>query len=130
MEKLSNPQKTIETIKKYGFNIVTGGTDNHLLIIDVKKSFNITGKEAEKKLYNINILCNKCLIPKDPTNQFITSGIRLGTSALTSRGLKEGDFAELANIITDCLSSVKKDNELIKQVSELTGKYILYKEGD
>lgn len=127
---IKNSKILCDVLKQNKVKLVCNGTDNHLLIIDVKKSFNITGKEAEKKLYNINILCNKCLIPKDPTNQFITSGIRLGTSALTSRGLKEGDFAELANIITDCLSSVKKDNELIKQVSELTSKYILYKEGD
>lgn len=127
---IKNSKILCDVLKQNKVKLVCNGTDNHLLIIDVKKSFNITGKEAEKKLYNINILCNKCLIPKDSTNQFITSGIRLGTSALTSRGLKEGDFAELANIITDCLSSVKKDNELIKQVSELTGKYILYKEGD
>ena len=78
-----------------GFKIVSNGTDNHIVLVDVKSSLNITGKEAEKLLDYIGITCNKNMVPFDSTTPFITSGIRLGTSAMTTRGFKEKEFLEV-----------------------------------
>lgn len=111
-----------------GCRVVSNGTDNHLLLLDVKKSFNLTGKEAEEILDNINITCNKNAIPNDTEKPFITSGIRLGTAAMTTRGFTKEDFINLAEIIVKVLSN--KDNEEILssekvKILELTKKYPL-----
>lgn len=104
---IKNAKILCDVLKMEGFKIVTNGTDNHLLLVDVKKSVNLTGKEAEEILDEIGITCNKNVIPYDPTTPFITSGIRLGTAAMTTRGFKEKDFVEVGKIISECL----KNNE-------------------
>ena len=109
-----------------GVTIISEGTDNHLFLIDVKTSFGITGKEAEATLDKIHITCNKNTIPFDTESPFITSGIRIGTPAMTTRGLKESEFELIESIIYKSLTNI--DNESVqeeckKEVLELTKKY-------
>lgn len=127
---VKNAKALADTLKENGLRIVSGGTDNHLVLVDVKSSIGITGKEAEALLDNINITINKNTIPYDTEKPFITSGIRLGTPAMTTRGFKENDFIKVANIITKCLKN-KDDEKIIKElkkeVLDLTSKYPIYK---
>ena len=109
-----------------GVTIISEGTDNHLFLIDVKTSFGITGKEAEATLDKIHITCNKNTIPFDTESPFITSGIRIGTPAMTTRGLKESEFELIESIIYKSLTNI--DNESVqeeckREVLELTKKY-------
>ena len=127
---VNNAKIFAKTFADLGVRLVSGGTDNHLLLVDVKESFDITGKEAEEILDGINITCNKNTIPNETLSPFITSGIRLGTAAMTTRGLKEKDFELIASLIVDALKN--KDNADIlddcrNKVLELTKKYPLYK---
>lgn len=127
---VNNAKAFAKTFTDLGVRLVSGGTDNHLLLVDVKESFDITGKEAEEILDSINITCNKNTIPNETLSPFITSGIRLGTAAMTTRGLKEKDFELIASLIVDALKN--KDNADILdnckcKVLELTKKYLLYK---
>ena len=92
-----------ETLQNEGFRIVSGGTDNHLISVDVKQSVNLTGKQAEETLDSIGITCNKNTIPFDQEKPFVTSGIRLGTPAATTRGFDEVAFKEVALIISTAL---------------------------
>lgn len=126
---IKNAKILNDVLKLEGFKIITNGTDNHLILIDVKKSINMTGKEAEKMLEEVGITCNKNMIPYDSTNPFITSGIRLGTAAMTSRGFKEKDFVEVGKIISTCLHNgederIKKD--LMLRVKALCDKNPIY----
>lgn len=105
---LKNIKALSKSLEENGFRIVSGGTDNHLILVDVTSS-NLTGKEAEKLLDEINITVNKNTIPYDKTSPMITSGIRIGSPAMTTRGLKEAEFYEIGNIISDAL--LKKDTE-------------------
>ena len=128
---IKNAKILADVLKLEGFKIVANGTDNHLLLIDVKKSVNLTGKEAEEILDKIGITCNKNMIPNDPTTPFITSGIRVGTAAMTTRGFKEKDFMRVGKIIAKCLKNY--DNEIIheelrKEVLELCESHPIYKE--
>lgn len=114
-----------------GFRIISGGTDNHLMLIDVKKSVGITGLDAEHTLDYIGITVNKNTIPNETESPKITSGIRLGTPAMTTRGFKEKDFERVALIISKALKNSKNKtilNNLKKEVSKLTSKYPLYEE--
>lgn len=121
---LRNAQAFAEALKNVGFRLVSGGTDNHLLLVDVK-SMGLTGAEAEKALDDCNITCNKNGIPFDTKKPTVTSGIRLGTPAATTRGLKEDDFRELAEIMKVIL--VDKDPEKGKaMVKTITDRYPLY----
>lgn len=121
---LRNAQAFAEALQQVGFRLVSGGTDNHLLLVDVK-SMGLTGDEAEKALDACNITCNKNGIPFDTEKPTITSGIRLGTPAATTRGLKEDDFRELANIMKVIL--IDKDHEKGKaMVKAITDRYPLY----
>ncbi|MCL1882082.1 MAG: serine hydroxymethyltransferase [Oscillospiraceae bacterium] len=109
-----------------GINLVSGGTDNHLLLVDLQ-NFNITGKVFEKQLDEVYITANKNTVPNDPQSPFVTSGLRLGTPAVTTRGLVEADMA----IIAECLSLTAKDfegnaDQVRKLVTELCTKYPLY----
>lgn len=109
-----------------GFNLVSGGTDNHLMLVDLQ-NMNITGKEAEKRLDSVGITCNKNAIPFDPQSPFITSGIRLGTPSVTTRGMNESDMTEIADIIASVIKDY--DNSKAKateRTSALTAKYPLY----
>lgn len=125
---LKNIKALSETLKEEGFRIVSGGTDNHLILVDVKGSIGITGKEAETILDKINITVNKNTIPYDTESPFKTSGIRLGSPAMTTRGLTEVEFKQIGKIISKALKN--KDNEEIlndlqKEVLDLTSKYPL-----
>ena len=126
---IKNAKVLCDVLKMEGFKIVTNGTDNHLILVDVKKSVNMTGKEAEKILESIGITCNKNMIPYDSTTPFITSGIRLGTAAMTTRGFKEQEFVLVAKIISACLHN-SDDERIIKdlklRVKELCDKNPIY----
>ena len=109
-----------------GFEIVSGGTDNHLMLIDLQ-NMGITGKEAEHILDEANITCNKNTVPNDPASPFVTSGIRLGTAAITTRGFKEEDMDLVAEAISLVVKDVEKNKEQAKAiVKALTDKYPLY----
>ena len=119
---LNNAKKLSEELMNRGFRIVSGGTDNHLMLLDLRNK-NLTGKEAEKILDEIHITTNKNTIPYDPQSPFITSGLRIGTPAVTTKGMKEDEMAELADIIDSALTK-KQDTEILKgRVFELTSKF-------
>lgn len=128
---IKNAKILSDVLKMNNFKIVTNGTDNHIILIDVKKSLNLTGKEAEEILDSIGITCNKNMIPYDSTTPFITSGIRLGTAAATTRGFDEKDFVEVGKIIVACLTNYdnKKITEDLKiRVKNLCEKHPIYTE--
>lgn len=123
---VKNAQALAKGLTSRGFNLVSGGTDNHLMLVDLQ-NMNVTGKEAEKLLDAANITCNKNTIPNDPQSPFVTSGIRLGTPAVTTRGMVEEDM----DVIAEAISLVIKDVEANKEqamalVKSLTDKYPLY----
>ena len=117
---LKNSKVLCESLKKQGVKIITGDTDNHLMLIDVKNTFNLTGKEAETILDSINITVNKNTIPYDKESPMVTSGIRIGTPAMTTRGFKETEFLKIGEIIFKALSKKSNLIELKEQVLELT----------
>ena len=122
---IKNAKVLAKTLQDNGFRIVSGGTDNHLMLVDVK-SIGLTGKEAEKLLDSINITVNKNTIPYDTEKPFVTSGIRLGTPAMTTRGFTEKDFEKVGEIISECLKNPKDldlHKKLKEEVLELTHKY-------
>ena len=125
---IKNAQVLADTLKDNGFEIISGGTDNHLLLVDVKKSCNITGLQAQDILDKIHITVNKNTIPNDTESPKVTSGIRLGTPAMTTRGLKENDFKLIGSIIAKALNNYEDEellNELNKEVLSITKKYPL-----
>lgn len=126
---VNNSKALADQFIKNAVVLISGGTDNHLMLLDVKSSFNITGKEAEKILDSIHITCNKNTIPGDTESPFVTSGIRIGTAAMTTRGFGEDTFRLVADIICEALRN--KDNSDIldkcrEEVLSLTKKYPLY----
>ncbi|HFE7796236.1 TPA: serine hydroxymethyltransferase [Staphylococcus aureus] len=126
---VKNAKVLAEALINEGFRIVSGGTDNHLVAVDVKGSIELTGKEAEETLDSVGITCNKNTIPFDQEKPFVTSGIRLGTPAATTRGFDEKAFEEVAKIISLALKN-SKDEEKLQQakerVAKLTAEYPLY----
>ncbi|HDB1463627.1 TPA: serine hydroxymethyltransferase [Staphylococcus aureus] len=126
---VKNAKVLAEALINEGFRIVSGGTDNHLVAVDVKGSIGLTGKEAEETLDSVGITCNKNTIPFDQEKPFVTSGIRLGTPAATTRGFDEKAFEEVAKIISLALKN-SKDGEKLQQakerVAKLTAEYPLY----
>ncbi|HDD3818623.1 TPA: serine hydroxymethyltransferase [Staphylococcus aureus] len=126
---VKNAKVLAEALINEGFRIVSGGTDNHLVAVDVKGSIGLTGKEAEETLDSVGITCNKNTIPFDQEKPFVTSGIRLGTPAATTRGFDEKAFEEVAKIISLALKN-NKDEEKLQQakerVAKLTAEYPLY----
>ena len=125
---VKNAKALAQALIDEGLDIVSGGTDNHLMLVDLRKA-NITGKEAEKLLDEVRITCNKNTIPFDPQSPFVTSGIRLGTPAVTTRGMKEEDMKEIAAIIAGTLKDYEgfKD-EAIRRGDALTKKYPHYEQ--
>ena len=126
---VKNAQVLASTLINEGFRVVSGGTDNHLVAVDVKRTINITGKIAEETLDKVGITCNKNTIPFDQEKTFVTSGIRLGTPAATSRGFDESAFEEVAKIISLALNNTDDEAKLNKakeRVHALTSKYPLY----
>lgn len=123
---VKNAKALADGLIEEGLDIVSGGTDNHLMLVDLRKA-NITGKDAEKLLDEVRITCNKNTIPFDPASPFVTSGIRLGTPAVTTRGMKEEDMREIAAIIAGTLKDFESfKEEAIRRVDALTKKYPLY----
>ncbi len=121
-----NAAALAKALVSYGFELVSQGTDNHLMLVDLR-NFNITGKEMEHKLDEVYITANKNAIPNDPQSPFITSGIRIGTPAVTTRGFKEEDM----EVIAECIYKVASDfdnskEEIKKKVEALCNKYPLY----
>ena len=123
---LKNIKVLSETLKENGLRIISNGTDNHLILVDVK-SIGLTGKEAEEILDKINITCNKNTIPYDEESPMITSGIRIGSPAMTTRGLKEQEFKTIGEIIVNALKNPEENNlkELKEKVLEITKRFPL-----
>lgn len=126
---IKNAQKLAATLEEEGLRIVSGGTDNHLICVDVKGSLGITGKVAENALDEVGITCNKNTIPFDQEKPFVTSGIRLGTPAVTSRGFDESAMEEVGRIMATVLKNPEDETtlkEAHERVLSLTSKFPLY----
>lgn len=123
---LKNIKALANSLEEEGFRIVSKGTDNHLILVDVKQNYNLTGKQAEKILDRINITVNKNTIPNDSESAATTSGIRLGSPAMTTRGFKEEEFIKIGKIIASALSNFDNEEVLDKlqeEVLKLTNKF-------
>ncbi|HNU80576.1 MAG TPA: serine hydroxymethyltransferase [Bacillota bacterium] len=124
---LKNASVLADSLTAKGIDIVSKGTDNHMMLLDLRRK-GITGKDAERLLDDIGITTNKNTIPFDPQSPFITSGLRIGTPAVTTRGFKEDDMKEIAEIISAALSAPESKAECISRVKALCGKHPLYPE--
>ena len=123
---LKNAAALAKALMAEGFDLVSGGTDNHLMLVDLRPA-RLTGKEMERRLDEVNITVNKNAIPNDPEKPFVTSGIRVGTPAATTRGFKEADMEVIASIMWRTATDFEgKQDELRDQLAQLTGKYPLY----
>jgi glycine hydroxymethyltransferase len=123
---VDNAQALCKGLISRGFNIVSGGTDNHLMLVDLQNK-GVTGKETEKLLDAANITCNKNTVPNDPASPFVTSGIRLGTPAVTTRGMNTEDMDVIAQAIAILIENVDANKaEAMELVKTLTNKYPLY----
>ena len=127
---ISNAKALAAAMVKRGYSIISGGTDNHMMLIDLRsKSDELTGKLAEKTLEKCEITINKNTVPFETRSPFVTSGIRLGTSAITTRGLKESDMETLANWIDKALTNHENEemlNEIKGEVKAFMKDYPLY----
>ena len=121
---MKNCKALAEGLTKRGIKLVSGGTDNHLMLVDLRGT-GITGKAMEKLLDEANITCNKNAIPNDPESPFVTSGVRLGTAAVTSRGMKEEDMEQIAEAIAMMIESKENKEKALAIVKKLTDKYPL-----
>ena len=127
---VKNAAVLADTLTKQGFRLVSGGTENHLMLVDLT-NFDVTGKEAEKRLDEVRITVNKNTIPFETKSPFITSGIRIGTPAVTSRGMKEEDMVEIGTLIHMLISDFENSKEAVaKRVEALCAKYPLYRGGN
>jgi glycine hydroxymethyltransferase len=127
-EVIKNAQALAMQLQQRGFKIVSNGTDNHLLLVDLR-SIGMTGKRADQLVSQVNVTANKNTVPFDPESPFVTSGLRLGSAALTTRGMGTTEFAEIANVLADCL--LHPDDEVMKQdcrhrVASLCERFPLY----
>lgn len=125
---IANAQAMANQLSKRGFKLVSGGTDNHLMLVDLR-SIKMTGKVGDQLLGEINITANKNTVPFDPESPFVTSGLRLGSPAVTTRGFGENEFMEIANIIGDRLLNPKDDSvkaDCLKRVATLCDRFPLY----
>ena len=123
---VKNCKALAETLRNKGFNMVTGGTDNHLLLLDLT-NFGITGKELQTRCDNVYITLNKNAIPNDPRSPFVTSGVRIGTAAITSRGMKEEDMEIIADLIYQTVTDYENNIDNIREkVVTLCNKYPIY----
>ena len=126
---VKNAKAMADALVKGGLRIVSGGTDNHLMLVDLRAK-GVTGKQAEESLEKAGITCNKNAIPNDPEKPFITSGVRLGTPAITARGMKEDEAVKIAEMIIKVLENVNDDEKIAEvknEVLRLTEKFPLYK---
>ena len=125
---VANAKVLCDALKEEGFRIVSDDTDNHLMLIDLRP-FSITGKEMEKRLDEVHITVNKNAIPNDPEKPFVTSGIRVGTPAVTSRGFKEEEMKKIAKWMKDVASDFENTKERVaREVGELCAKFPLYED--
>ena len=123
---VKNCKALAEALRNKGFNMVTGGTDNHLLLLDLT-NFGITGKELQARCDNVYITLNKNAIPNDPRSPFVTSGVRIGTAAITSRGMKEEDMEIIADLIYQTVTDYENNIDNIREkVVTLCNKYPIY----
>ena len=123
---VKNAKTLADELMKYGFNIVSGGTDNHLLLVDLRNK-GITGKEAEKLLDSVSITTNKNTVPNETESPFVTSGIRIGTAAVTTRGFGENEMKEIARFINEAIENRDKDLSSLKaEVNALCAKFPIY----
>ena len=125
---MDNAKIMCSTIQSRGINVVTGKTENHIILVDLRNK-EITGKELEKALGDVNITVNKNAVPDDPRSPFVTSGVRLGTPAVTTRGFKEEEVEKISNWICDVIENhqdISKMDEIKNSVIELTSKYPVY----
>lgn len=122
---VSNCRVFADAMMKEGFNLVSGGTDNHLMLVDLR-NMGITGKELEKRLDEVYITANKNAIPGDPESPFVTSGVRLGTAAVTSRGFTNEDMVEIAHLIYMTVKEFDKADEIRARVEKLCAAHPLY----
>ena len=121
---IKNAAALCKSLMEKGVNIVSGGTDNHLMLVDLRGK-DLTGKELEKRLDDANITCNKNTVPNDPRSPFVTSGVRLGTPAVTSRGMVEADMEKIAEAIALVIESEANIESAKAIVAKLTKKYPL-----
>jgi glycine hydroxymethyltransferase len=127
---IRNAQAMANRLLKYDFHIISKGTDSHLMLVDLRNK-NLTGKKAEESLDEVGITCNKNTVPFEDKSPLVTSGIRLGTPALTTRGMKEEDMELIADMINKVISNPDDDNvkkEVSAEVLELTSKFGLYED--
>jgi len=124
---LANSKALADALLGYGFDLVSGGSDNHLILVDLR-TFNVTGKEMEKKLDEVRITANKNAIPNDPQSPFITSGVRLGTPAVTSRGFDEDDMRVVAECIYNVASGNDTKENILAKVDALCKKHPIYED--
>ena len=123
-----NAKVLCEALKEEGFRIVSDDTDNHLMLIDLRP-FSITGKEMEKRLDEVHITVNKNAIPNDPEKPFVTSGIRVGTPAVTSRGFKEAEMRMIAKWMKEVATDFEGSRDRVcQEVTALCAKYPLYED--
>ena len=127
---IKNAAAMADALTKRGLRIVSGRTESHVMLVDLR-SKNITGKEAETVLHEVGITVNKNSIPNDPQKPFVTSGIRLGSPAMTTRGFKENEAVEVANLIADVLDAPKNEQVLAnvkERVASLVARFPVYLE--
>ena len=123
---VKNAKALAEAMVEEGFNLVSGGTDNHLILVDLQ-NMNITGKELQNRLDEVYITVNKNAVPNDPASPFVTSGVRIGTPAVTTRGLKEEDMKAIAKLIKMTITDFDtKADEIRAEVTKICDKYPLY----
>src|SRR5690554_1209351 len=125
---IKNANVFASELKKIGYKIISGGTDNHLFLVDMKSSVGLTGKEAEAILDSVNITCNKNTIPNDKEKPFVTSGVRFGTPAMTTRGFTEKEIIATANLIDEALRNYQSEEKLLdikERVIKLTSQFPL-----
>ena len=128
LQVVKNAKVLADELMKRGYNIVSGGTDNHSMLIDLRNK-NITGKQAENALVRADITVNKNMVPFDDKSPFVTSGIRIGTAAITTRGVKEKQIPKIAELIHTVLSNHENEKKILavkKQVNTMMKKYELF----
>jgi glycine hydroxymethyltransferase len=126
---IKNAQAFAKALVDKGYNLVSGGTDNHLMLVDLRNK-GVTGKQAENALDESGITCNKNAVPNDNQPPLVTSGIRLGTPAMTTRGLKEDDFVQVAEFIDKVITNIGNESiyeQVRNEVKEFTSKFPLHK---
>lgn len=127
---IKNAQTMANSLINFGFKVISGGTDNHLMLIDLRNK-NLTGKQAQEMLDEVGITCNKNAVPFDDKSPLITSGIRIGTAALTTRGMKEPEMIKIAELINDVISNPQSEDikkSTLKKIEDITSEFPLYPE--